>query len=382
MTVALMRASLTQEDIYRLVRGESENERAQAAVKICRRIDQSPMSEADRAYAAEILDLMARDAAGMVRRALATTLQNSPRLPREIALKLARDIDEVAIPVLARSPALSEDDLLALLEAAPPIRQAAVASRPDVPERVCAVLAEKGEPPAVQILCENEGARLSEPVLDRLLDRFSEDDSIKGALIDRSVLPVRIAERLVSLTTGEIFDRLVNRHELSAQLAIEIANGARERATLDLVEQAGLSSDPERFVQQLNLNGRLNPSLIMRGLCLGHMQFVEYALAELAGVPRSKAWLMIHDAGALGLKTIIERAGLPAGLYPAFRLALEVYHQTETEGGLLGRERFRRRLLERILTRFQAIPRADLDYLLEKLDALDARAPGRRQPAA
>jgi hypothetical protein len=29
-------------------------------------------------------------------------------------------------------------------------------------------------------------------------------------------------------------------------------------------------------------------------------------------------------------------------------------------------------MVERVLTQFQAIPRADLDYLLEKLDALEA----------
>ena len=32
------------------------------------------------------------------------------------------------------------------------------------------------------------------------------------------------------------------------------------------------------------------------------------------------------------------------------------------------RARFRARMIERVLTQFQAIPKEDLDYLLEKLD--------------
>jgi uncharacterized protein (DUF2336 family) len=101
------------------------------------------------------------------------------------------------------------------------------------------------------------------------------------------------------------------------------------------------------------------------------MTFVEHALAELGGVPHSKAWLMIHDAGTLGLKTVFERAGLPSGMFTAFRLAIDIYHKTEMDGGPGDKERFRQRMVERVLTQFQAIPRADLEYLLDKLDALD-----------
>ena len=41
----------------------------------------------------------------------------------------------------------------------------------------------------------------------------------------------------------------------------------------------------------------------------------------------------------------------------------------EREGGAEDRSVFRQRMLERTLTLFQSIPKDDLDYLLEKLDA-------------
>jgi uncharacterized protein (DUF2336 family) len=217
----------------------------------------------------------------------------------------------------------------------------------------------------------NNGAQFSLDAYAGVLNRFQMDDGVKAALISRHTLPLGVTEKLITIVTGELFDRLVNKHELPPQLAIELASGARERATLDLVEQAGLSSEPARFVQQLHLNGRLTPSLIMRSLCLGHMNFVEHALAELAGVPHAKSWLMIHDAGTLGLKTIFERGGLPSGMFTAFRLAVDIFHKTEMDGRENDRDRFRQRMVERVLTQFQAIPRADLDYLLDKLNAFD-----------
>lgn len=383
MTIATMRATLTQDDIRRLVKGESPEQRALATQKICEQIGGRELSEADRVFAGKILQHLANDAAELVRKSLAVTLQNSPNLPRDLAVRLARDVDAVATPVLQNSPVLTEEDLVEIVLAGSPRKQVAVANRAEVGPGLTEVIAMYGCRDAVEAVAMNEGASFSDDAYAGVLNRFEEDDRVKAALINRSELPIHVCEKLVTMVTGELFDRLVNTHELPPQLAIEIATGARERATLDLVEQAGVSADPGRFAQQLHMSGHLTPSLLMRAICLGYMPFVEHAMAELAGVPRSKAWLMIHDAGTLGLKTIFERAGMPASMFAAFRTAIEVYHLSEQDGATSDRRRHRRLLIERVLTRFQAIPKADLEYLLEKLDALDeGRGAGVIAPAA
>jgi uncharacterized protein (DUF2336 family) len=98
------------------------------------------------------------------------------------------------------------------------------------------------------------------------------------------------------------------------------------------------------------------------------MTFFEWAVAELAGVPHHRTWLMIHDAGPLGLKAIYERAGLPARLFPAFRAAVDTFHSMEFDGGAKDRERFQERMLQRFLTQPQVASSQDLDYLVDKLD--------------
>ena len=130
----------------------------------------------------------------------------------------------------------------------------------------------------------------------------------------------------------------------------------------------GLQADMQRFVQQLHLNGRLTPSFVLRALCQGEVRLVEHAFAELSGIAHNKAWLLVHDGGAMGLRAVFERSGMPPSIYPAFRAAIDVLHETEFDGSREDRIRFRKRMIERVLTRFQSIPQADLDYLLEKLD--------------
>lgn len=369
MPVVTMRAYLTDSDIRTLIKGPNDEERAHAAHKICRCIEEAELSPEERAHAESIISIMAEDAAVLVRRALAVALKQSPKLPREIAAKLAQDIDSIALPVIINSPALTDADLIEIVRASPPARQVAVASREKLSVQVTGAIVEFGAAPAVERALANDNAAFDTAGLNTALERFGDLSSVTSAMVRRAVLPVAITEKLVSLVTGELFDHLVNNHELPPQIAIDLAVGARERATLDIVEQAVRQNDLGRFIQQLNLNGRLTPSLLMRGLCLGHIDFVEHAMAELAGMSHQRMWLLIHDSGPLGLKAAFDRAGLPPRLYPSFRAAVEVYHSIEREGAAAECMVFRKRMLERTLTLFQSIPKDDLDYLLEKLDA-------------
>ena len=121
-----------------------------------------------------------------------------------------------------------------------------------------------------------------------------------------------MTEKLITMVSDKVREHLINHQALTPQTALQIALGARERATIDLVDQAGRTTDAKGFVRHLNAAGRLSASLLMRALANGHMSFFEWGMTELSGVPHHRTWLMIHDAGPLGLKAIYERAR-PAG---------------------------------------------------------------------
>ena len=311
---------------------------------------------------------MAADAAELVRRALAVTLKGSDNLPRDVALQLARDIDSIALPVLAFSPAFTDEDLKEIIRLGEPVRQIAVARRPDISEDVTATIVEFGAEKAVETACANDNARFSEMSLQKALDRFSKAESVLQAVAYRQILPLSVTERLITMVSENVREHLVSHHAISAETALQISLSARERASVDLVDQAGRAADVRSFATHLNKAGRLTPSLLLRALAHGHMSFLEHAIAELSAVPHHRAWLMVHDAGPLGLKAIYERAGMPARLYPAFRAGIDTYHALEREGGLSDRDKLQERMLERFLTQPQPATREDMDYLIDKLD--------------
>jgi uncharacterized protein (DUF2336 family) len=368
--MATTRAALTEEDIRTLLKGATADVRAAAAQKLCQIIDRAPLSEEERTVAAEILRIMAADAAELVRRALATTLKASPLLPRDVALRLARDVESVCLPVLSFSPVFSDEDLADIVRLGGPIRQLAVARRQTLARPVTDALARHGSEKPVAAACTNDKAEFSEAALQRIVDRFQESERVLTAVAYRSVLPLSVSERLLALVGEEVRQHLGAKGQVAPDVAFEIAFGAVERATVDLVEEAGRTADVKAFAAHLRETGKLTASLLLRALAQGHMTFFEWGVAELAGVPHHRTWLMIHDAGSLGLKAIYERAGLPARLFNAFRAAVDTYHSMEFEGGARDLERFQQTMLQRFLTAAQPAGREDVDYLMERMDAL------------
>ena len=112
----------------------------------------------------------------------------------------------------------------------------------------------------------------------------------------------------------------------------------------------------------------MTPSLLLRALARGQMALFEHALAELAGTPHHRAWLMVHDAGSLGLKALYDRAGMPPRLFQAFRAGVDTWRALSAEGVDTASEVFRQRMLERFLTQRPNVLRDDLAYLMERLD--------------
>jgi uncharacterized protein (DUF2336 family) len=173
-------------------------------------------------------------------------------------------------------------------------------------------------------------------------------------------------KRLVAIVSDKLQAFLVSHHELPVSLATDVVLRSRERATLQF-SFGSSEHELERMVRQMHRNQRLTPFLILRALCLGDMAFFEMAMAVMAQVPVLNARTLIHDAGPNGLASLYEKAGMPPRWLPAVRVAVEVVRGTEFDGGKRDHERYRSRVITRILTQFEDLPQEDLDYLVDKL---------------
>ena len=361
-----MASSLTQADVAHLLAEPSPSVRAEVADKLAREIDGTSLTEAELRIAHDIVRIMAQDAELAVRRALSESLRSATQLPRDVALRLAKDVEAVALPILISSPVLTDADLMALVKSGSSSKQEAIASRTSVSEQVAGALVTHGSEGAVATLMGNAGAHITAASLGSAIDRFGDSDRVKTAMVHRANLPVAIAERLVVIVSDMLQSYLVRHHELPVAVATDIVLRSRERATLQVSIGSG-EQELERLVRQMHRNQRLTPLLVLRALCLGDLAFFEVAMAVMAKVPITNARILIDDAGPSGLASLYEKAGMPPRLLPAVRVAVDVVRGTEFDGGEHGRERYRSRVITRILTQFEDLPQEDHDYLLDKL---------------
>ncbi len=366
-----MAAKLGAEDVQKLLSDPSAENRAATAEKLAEQFA-SPLSDSEKSMAEEIFRIMVKDAEERVRLALAENLKDAHGVPSDVAASLAKDVsDSVALPIIQFSDALEENDLVEIARSQGAGRQVAVAGRPDVSDQIASAIVSSGNEDAVVTLVANENAEMSEKTLDQVVENFGDSERVQEPLVKRPTLPVGVAEKLVAKVSDQLKDYLVTHHELSEETAADLILQSRERATIGL---SGAGADAEALVRELQRNGRLTPSIILRAICCGDSSFFEAGIAVMADVPVVNARELIHDPGPLGLKSIYQKAGLPMGLYPAYRAAVDAFHSSELERTDDGPERRMRRLLERVLTEHEEIVDEygidNVDYLVAKFNTL------------
>lgn len=171
---------------------------------------------------------MVEDAEVRVRQALSESLKSNPDIPHDVALTLAKDVEDVARPILEYSEVLTNDDLIDIVRTQDEGHQVAIAKRNAVSEKVSDALVDTQQELVVATLVANQGADMSEDTMNRVLDDFGENENVNGALTLRENLPLRVAERLVTLVSDELRDRLLTNQELSPDVASDLILESRE----------------------------------------------------------------------------------------------------------------------------------------------------------
>ncbi|MCH9011782.1 MAG: DUF2336 domain-containing protein [Proteobacteria bacterium] len=367
---------LTQDDVARLMADPSSEVRAETTAKIASQFTTEALSPAERKIAEDIFRKLAKDVELRVREALASHLKNSPELPHDVAMALAKDVDSVSLPMIKFSEVLTDEDLIEIVRGQGAAKQVAVAQRPSVSPRVADALVDTGNEKAVARLVANDGAKLTEKLLGRVMDEYQESDSVSDSLARRPNMPAAVSAQLVEKLSERLQDFLLSTHDVSPDVASNLILQTRERATMSLVDYGSTDTELDNLVDQLMRRDRLTPSLLLRSICMGDINFFERAIARLADLPLQNARILIHDQGLLGLESIYMKADLPKRLFPAFRAGIELVRETDYDGGPNDRSRFIERMLERILTQFEdpqsRMTQEDIDYLMGKLEQVAA----------
>ncbi len=348
------------------VRTAPAADRADATGALARAYLYSDLSPDDRMAAEGAMVMSLDDPSPLVRRALAATLAGSPEAPPAVILALAVDQPEIASLVLERSPLLLDADLVELVAAGDEANQEPIARRRGLPRSVAAAIAEVGCAEACLILIENPAAEIAAFSLGRIAERFGHLAAAREALFARADLPAPTRQALMIQLSQTLVSFVAERHWLDETRARRIGREACEKATVTLAA-ASPARELGPLVRHLRESGQLNAGLMLRTLLCGNFALFEQALAELSGLPPARVASLLHDRRGAGARALCERAGLPESTLPAFAAAIEALHEHGFIGDPGGPAQLKRRMIERVLTRYEDAAANEIDPILTLL---------------
>jgi uncharacterized protein (DUF2336 family) len=310
-------------DVDVLRRDRSPQARAQVAVKFGRQFDEL-CGSADQAVAHAVLGLLVRDLAVEVRQALATTVAGSAALPAEVARQLAGDAIEVAGPILQRSPALSDEDLIQIVRTNAMQYALAVAGRERLSEVVSQALVETGEAEVVMRLVDNRGASISQSTMQRVVRDYASNDQVHARVIRRPELPYELVEQLIGVMGERLEWELIRERRLPAEEARALMNAVRERAAISFTARAHADGKIQQHLLADFSTGQLSHERLLRFLRDGDIASLEIGLSLHSRLELNHVRRLLYHADRRHLAALCLAASLATPHYLTLRMALDV----------------------------------------------------------
>jgi len=258
-----------------------------------------------------------------VRAILAEEIKHLDCVPKDVALRLARDVEElVAAPIVEYSPLLSDADLMEII-AGGQVQQvlAAIARRRPLGEDVSDALVQSLDVPAVAALLVNPDAKMRKETLDRIVEEAEAIESWHEPLVLRADLSARAIRRIGSFVGAALLEQLVARGDLSEATRAHLNRRLRSR-----LEQPGEGENSiesaVQIVASAKARGMLDDGFVENAALSGSRETVTLALAALAQVPEATVRRILGQRGAKPLVALAWRAHL--SMRTAFKIQTSV----------------------------------------------------------
>lgn len=278
-----------------------EEVRSELARKIGRLMpDLSPdVSERMRTLTIETLERLAQDQAVRVRRILADEIKALDCVPKHVIDRLARDVEEVAAPILEYSPLLSDADLVEIISSAQArFTLSAIAKRKPLSANVSSAIAEALDVPAVAELLANSSAHIREATLEKIIEHGSRIKEWHLPLVLRNDLSQRAIRRIAGFVSAALLDTLAQREKLDDKTRGILAKRVRQRVDEPEDGARDPAAQAQSDVAALHREGKLDDSAVEVAAESGKREFVIAALALLTRTPPETVRRIIQSGAA------------------------------------------------------------------------------------
>ena len=252
-------------------------------------------SEAESAHYDAILSQVAYEVEASLRQELAERLADVPNAPRGIVYKLAHDELNVASPVLTRSKALKDEDLVRIIREKGPGHIKAITRRAELNESVTSEIVDRGDDDVLVSLAKNRGARISRPSMEKMVKRSETVEALQAPLVRREDIPPDLLNEMYFTVGAALRQEILKKNQnLDSQMVDQLIADSQE--TVIAASRSGeYANSAERYVAGLEANGELREKTLAELLESGRKLEFTYAFARLVGIDHPTALRILSD---------------------------------------------------------------------------------------
>jgi len=272
----------------------------------------------------DVMTRLASDMEEEVRAELASMMADATVPPRRLLLGLASDESvAVAEPLLSRSIALSDDDLLAVARTRGQDHLRAISGRAFVSEAVSDAIVERADDDTLGVLLRNQNASLSREAHETAAERAAANPQLHSAVVDRQNLPPDLLNDLYFVVEARLRDRILERNAAldPAELDAALAAGRTRIASRDGALPADYAIS-DAAVRAMRAKGPIEPQTLAALLRNGETTKFLVALALAADIDFHSAQRILDRRELDALAIVCKAANFDRALFLTFALLI------------------------------------------------------------
>ena len=270
-----------------------------------------------------VMSQLSTDMEQVVRAEISNTLSHARVAPLGLLRRLASDHIDVAEPILTRSKALSETDLMHIVSTKGQDHLRAVSKREEVPESVSGVIVTRGDDTTLHTLLSNDGARLSRATNEEVVQRAQANPALHEVVINRQDMPVDLMNDMYFVVEARLRERIIAENDKLAPAVLEqVLTRSRDKVAV------AYGSFPEDYtkinaeVETLRNNARLTPTLLAKYMRDPNPTYFLVALAQMADIDYLTAKHLVEKKEIDALAIACKAADLDKALFLTYAMIM------------------------------------------------------------
>ena len=261
-------------------------------------MDDGPgLNDQEQVIASDILGKVITEVEREVRARLSYRLADLDNAPVDLIRQLASDEIEVARPLLERSGALSDQDLIEIINTQGKEHQLTVSLRSSVSEGVTDALVATGDDEVMLSVINNAGAEISRGAMETIVDRSETSEMLHEPLLNRQDLPPDLMHNMFWWVSAALKKHILTEAHVDEAAVDQMLAEAEQGMVQEAEEEEDRLGRVERAVRRRMRLGQLNQDALVQYLRRGQVPEFIASLGYLTDIDQKTARRIVFTPG-------------------------------------------------------------------------------------